>query len=255
MNIIAILQARTSSTRLPYKVLRPILGVPMLTHQINRILKSKLIDKLLVATSNEPSDNELTSLVTDLGIDVYRGSLNNVLDRFYHAAEPYKPSHVVRITGDCPLLDSEVIDKVIQKHIETKSDYTSNVTPPTFPDGMDVEIMTFTALKQAWKNVQLNSDKEHVTPYIKNHPELFKIENYDSIKDYSHMRWTVDEPEDFEFAEAIYSELYYKNKNFTYSDILKLIEQKKHIEKINNKFARNEGYLKSLKKDGEKDLK
>lgn len=255
LNVLAILQARTSSSRLPNKVLLPLHNAPMIIQQVKRLERSKLIDKLIVATSIDASDLKLVELLKHHGVDYYEGSLDNVLERFYQAAHLWKPEHIVRLTGDCPLTDPDIIDRVIEKHLQCNADYTSNVNPPTFPDGLDIEIMTFSALKHSWENAQLNSDKEHVTPYIKRHPELFKIENYEASMDYSHLRWTVDEPEDFEFVEAVYNELYYKNKDFNYHDILQLIKQNKQIEEINNKFARNEGYLKSLKKDGEKDLK
>ena len=255
LKVLAILQARTSSSRLPNKVLLPLHNAPMIIQQVKRLKRSKLIDKLIVATSVEASDLKLVELLKQHAVDYYQGSLDNVLDRFYQAAHLWKPEHIVRLTGDCPLTDPDIIDRVVEKHLQCNADYTSNVNPPTFPDGLDIEIMTFSALKHSWENAQLKSDKEHVTPFIKKHPELFKIENYEASMDYSHMRWTVDEPEDFEFVKAVYSELYYKNKDFNYNDILQLIKKNKQIEKINNKFVRNEGYLKSLKKDVEKDLK
>lgn len=249
MRILAILQARASSTRLPKKVLRPILGVPMLSHQINRTLKSKLIDKLVVATSNEESDNELTSLVTDLGIDVYRGSLNDVLDRFYNAAKLYSPCHIVRLTGDCPLIDSEVIDKVIQKHLDTKSDYTSNVAPPSFPDGLDVEVMTFDALELAWHSASLKSDREHVTSFMRKPESKLVNLNVKNDIDLSHLRWTVDEPSDFEFVTKVYENLYMPDRTFSIKDILSLLDLVPDLMSINMEHIRNEGYARSLLKD------
>lgn len=249
MKILAILQARVSSSRLPNKVLLSLNNSPMIIQQIDRVKESKFINNLVVATSDEVSDLQLVKVLKNYNINFYQGSLDNVLDRFYQAALYWKAEHVVRLTGDCPLTDADIIDNVIEKHIQSNADYTSNVNPPTFPDGLDVEIMSFSALKQAWKSSKKKSEKEHVTPFIRSNPSIFKIENYTTKEDYSYMRWTVDEPEDFEFVKVIYRELYEENKYFKYADILQLLNKKPNIQKINNKFIRNEGYLKSLKQD------
>jgi len=147
--ILAILQARTSSSRLPGKVLKPILGKPMLLLQIERVRRARKIDKLVVATSNDPSDDGIEALCKQHGIDCFRGSLNDVLDRFYRAALTYNPEHIVRLTGDCPLIDPELVDSIIDMHLEGNYDYTSNAIQMTFPDGLDVEILTIKVLKEA----------------------------------------------------------------------------------------------------------
>lgn len=249
MSIVAILQARASSSRLPNKVLKPILGMPMLQHQIERVSRSKLIDQLVVATSAESSDDELAELVGRLGVRVYRGSLDDVLDRFYQAALELKPSHVVRLTGDCPLMDPAVIDGVIAYHLKTAADYTSNVSPPSFPDGLDVEVMTLATLERTWHDAILASDREHVTSYVRKETSDFFVQNFENRQDLSALRWTVDELNDFDFISEIYAHLYRDNPEFNMMDILNLLVAKPELGAINQGYMRNEGYFKSLLKD------
>jgi spore coat polysaccharide biosynthesis protein SpsF len=238
--IFAILQARTSSTRLPGKVLKPILGRPMLSLQIERIQRSNKIDKLIVATSNERSDNDIENLCINIQIPCFRGSLDDVLDRFYQTATQNKPGHVVRLTGDCPLIDPEIIDKVINFYFEGDFDYATNsMVPYTFPDGLDVEVFRFTVLEKAWHEAILPSHREHVVPFIRQHPEMFKVGYYKNEVDLSHLRWTVDEPEDFEFVSQIYKELYPQNPTFITEDILELINRKPSLLEINSHVERN----------------
>jgi spore coat polysaccharide biosynthesis protein SpsF len=155
------------------------------------------------------------------------------------------------LTGDCPLTDPEVIDKTIEKHLDTNSDSTSNALPPSYPDGLDVEVVKFIALKKAWQCAKMPFELEHVTPYIRSHTEIFNNFNLVFEKDLSEHRWTVDEPEDFEFVEKIYLELYKKNKNFNMQDILDLLEKNTHLKNINYHIERNEGALKSYEEDKE----
>lgn len=245
---IAILQARTSSTRLPGKVLKPILGRPMLERQLERLGRCRRIDKLVVATSSDESDNAIEALCSGLGIDSFRGSLNDVLDRFYRAALQYRPKFVVRLTGDCPLADPLLIDALVDFFLKGNYDYASNALQPTFPDGLDAEIMRFRCLRAAWKEAALPSQREHVTPFIYNHPERFHIGSYTNAVDYSKLRWTVDEPEDFQMVTRIYEALYPKNKAFGSAEILALLEKSPGLAK-NAGFIRNAGYLASLKND------
>lgn len=247
--ILAILQARYSSTRLPGKILKDILDQPMLLHQINRINKSKLIDKLVVATSNDISDDIVEKRLVSSNIDIFRGSLDDVLDRYCQCALKYNPDYIVRITGDCPLIDWNIIDMVIKKHIDEGNDYTSNTLEPTYPDGLDVEVMNFAALKKAWANAKLPSEREHVTPYIYKNQDLFKLGCLKNSEDLSELRWTVDEPEDFIFVKAIYEMIYIDKQHFTFDDILKVLKKNPEFSRINSKFKRNEGLLKSLNKD------
>ena len=243
--ILAILQARMSSTRLPGKVLRPIMGRPMLALQIERIRRSAHIETLLVATSTEPSDAPIAELCAKENILCHRGSLNDVLDRFYTGAKQYKPAHVVRLTGDCPLVDPVIIDTVIDYHLEHGCDYTSNCRPPTYPDGLDAEIFRYSVLETAWKEAKETYQREHVTPFIWQQPDRFKLGNVTNKKDLSDLRWTVDRAEDFVVVTEIYTSLYPKQPAFGFMEILTFVHSHPEIQKLNAGFIRNE----SLKKD------
>jgi spore coat polysaccharide biosynthesis protein SpsF (cytidylyltransferase family) len=247
--ILAILQARLSSSRLPGKVLKTLLGKPMLLHQIERLQHSKMIDKLVVATSVDGSDDAIEQMCIDNGIEVFRGSLDNVLGRFYKCAKQYNPNYVVRLTGDCPLVDWQIIDSMIQFHLDKKLDYTS--TSLKFPDGLDAEVMTMKALTKTKYNATMPSEIEHVTQYINKNPNKFNIEHFNFDKDLSHIRWTVDEPEDFFLVEKIYQALYKDNPLFLTKDVLNLLDEQPELTKINDSFIRNEGLEKSLQEDKE----
>lgn len=248
--ILAILQARMSSSRLPGKVLRDLLGQPMLLRQIERIKRSKRIDKLVLATSTDKSDDAIEKIAKENGIECFRGSLEDVLDRFYQAAKQYNPEHIVRLTGDCPLTDWQVIDEVIELHIRETNDYTNNTLPPTFPDGMDVEIVKYNVLEEAWVKGNKISDRENVTIYVYSRPEKFKLGCLKNNEDLSNLRWTVDESEDFMLIEEIYKNLYGKKKDFIMQDVIRLLNEKPDLIKINSLYERNEGLKKSLANDG-----
>ena len=245
--ILAIVQARSSSSRLPNKVTKPILGKPMILHELERVRRSKRIDKIVLATSQDSSDDGLADIVTESGIEVYRGNLDDVLDRYYQCAKQYQPEHVVRITGDCPVIDWRIVDSVIEAHLRDDNDYT--VTTERFPDGLDTEAVRFSALENAWQEAKLPSEREHVTLYIRNHAERFKCGKIDCLQDLNGMRWTVDEPQDFEFIRQIYEALYPLNKDFGMRNILDILEQRPELLAINQNIQRNEGLLKSLKAD------
>jgi spore coat polysaccharide biosynthesis protein SpsF (cytidylyltransferase family) len=249
MKTLGVLQARISSTRLPGKVLMPILGEPMLFRQLERLNRCISFNKLIVATSVDPTDDALALECKNRGIECFRGSLDDVLDRFVQAARPYEPDAVVRLTGDCPLAAPELIDKVIEYFWEGDFDYVSNCDPPTFPDGLDVEVIRFSCLDAAHREALLPSHREHVTPFIRSHPERFRLGNYECDINRSHLRWTVDEPEDFEFVRSIYEMLYPAKPDFKTDDILKALEKHRNLQSINSKFERNEGVKKSLVAD------
>jgi spore coat polysaccharide biosynthesis protein SpsF len=247
--ILGILQARVSSTRLPGKVLRPLLGRPMLARQIERMRRSIRMEHLLVATSDHGSDDPIQALCEAEGVDCCRGNLEDVLDRFYQAAHRLAPLHVVRLTGDCPLIDPEIIDRVVEHHIQGAFEYTSNSVERTFPDGLDVEVMTFEALARMWRDAGKPSEREHVTPYLYNHPEQFRIGKVTQAHDQSRMRWTVDEPADFEMITRIYEALYPLNASFGMTDVLDFLALNPNIQASNAMFGINEGYERSLHKD------
>lgn len=248
-SIIAVLQVRASSTRLPGKVLKPILGEPMLARQIERILRSKRIDQLVVATSTDASDDAIAALCAQWSIARSRGSLADVLDRVYQAVAPYAPTHVVRLTGDCPLTDPAVIDAAIDFALRGDFDYATNVKPYTFPDGLDVEVVTFRALETAWREAELPSHREHVLPFIHRQPERFYLGYYRSPVDLSRHRWTVDESEDFVFVTAVYEALYPTNPNFSMRDILDFLEHHPELLRVNERFERNAGRRKAFEED------
>jgi spore coat polysaccharide biosynthesis protein SpsF len=238
-----------TSTRLPGKVLKPILGRPMLCRQLERVLLVPNIDKLVVATSDRPEDRVVGALCEAFDVDCFFGSLEDVLDRFYQAALRHQPAHVVRLTGDCPLSDPELIEQVIRFHVNGQYDYTSNTIEPTYPDGLCAEVMRYSCLEEAWREAKLPSEREHVTPFIIKRPERFKLGSVKGQEDLSALRWTVDEPEDFELVTRIYEALYPQNPYFTTRDILEFLDRNPHLIQINSAFQRNEGYQKSLEKD------
>ncbi len=250
-SMIAILQARFSSSRLPGKVLEDILGEPMIFRQIERALRSGRIEGLIVATSSDVSDDPLADMCRRKGIECFRGNLDDVLDRFYHSALQCGPDHIVRITGDCPLLDPDVMDRIIEKHFEDNFDYTSNTAPPTFPDGLDVEVFRFSALADAWREAKLPSEREHVTPYIRNNPDRYRMGNLLNGEDLSSLRWTVDEKRDLDFVRRVYEYLHPEKPAFGMKDVLNLLKQKPELMEINGGIARNEGYFKSLREDAD----
>jgi spore coat polysaccharide biosynthesis protein SpsF len=247
--ILGVLQARTSSSRLPGKILMPILGIPMLEHQIRRLLRCRRMDALILATSDQAPDGPVADLAASVGIGCFRGSLDDVLDRFYRAALASRPDHVVRLTGDCPLADPEIVDRAIALHLESGADYTTNALEPTWPDGLDVEVMRFACLEDAWKEARKPSEREHVTPFINTQPRRYAMRHLKDEPDLSGLRWTVDEPEDFAFVRNVYERLYVDNPRFGTGDILSLLEREPELGGLNRGFIRNEGLTKSIAKD------
>lgn len=247
--VVAVVQARSSSARLSNKVMQPVLGKPMLVHQLERIQRCKRIDKLIVATSDQAADDELAKTCQNLGYCVARGSLNNVLERFYMALKNIPYDHLVRLTGDCPLVDPELVDRVIIEHLNNNADYTSNVLVPSFPDGLDVEVLKKRAFALVFERAQSFSQLEHVTSYIYENPQSFKIHKVASDTDLSFHRWTVDEPVDFELITKIYEGLYPMKPDFLMDDVLDFIKVHSSELPKNSHIIRNEGYIESLNKN------
>jgi spore coat polysaccharide biosynthesis protein SpsF len=248
MKTVAIIQARMSSIRLPDKIMADIIGKPMLSHVVNRAQQAKHLDLVVVATSVHPQDDLVVTFCRKEGIPYFRGSLDDVLDRYYHAARHYDADVVVRLTADCPLLDPSVIDQIVQVFRSGQYDYVSNTIQPTYPDGLDTEVFRFDVLEQTWREARLKSEREHVTPYIKKQTALFRLHNVENDQDLSSLRWTVDRPEDLEFVRAVYGYLS-KTASFGVNEVLSLIEEHPELPMINAGFERNEGYIKSLRED------
>lgn len=246
---LAIIQARIGSTRLPGKVMLKIYKKTILEHVINRVKKSRLIDLIVVATTLSVKDMKIVKLCSSKNILVYCGESDDVLDRFYQVAKIIKPKNIIRITSDCPLIDSKIIDNVISAHLKSKADYTANTFLERFPDGEDVEVFKYSALQKAWEKAKLESEREHVTPFLRKHPEIFKHKSVVSKDDYHNKRWTLDEKKDFVFIKNIYKFLYLKNNFFGMKEILNLLKLHPELENINSKIIRNEGYGKSFRKD------
>ncbi len=247
MKNLAIIQARTGSSRLPDKVLMKLEDKTVIEHVFNRVKKSRLVSDIVVATTLKEEDLRIVKICAENNIKVYCGSENDVLDRFYQIAKILNPDNIVRITADCPVIDPNIIDLVIVQHIQKNADYTCNgLDKVTFPDGQDVEVIKFEALKIAYLESTLKSEKEHVTPFIRYKPDRFKLLNVENTHDLSDQRWTLDNIEDFKLLKIIFSNLYQENNFFGMEQIFKFIEKNPDVKKINDRIIRNEGYQKSL---------
>ena len=251
MKVLAITQARLASSRLPEKVLMRINNLPLLSIHLDRLSKSKKIDKLIVATTNEIGVEAIIQICLEKKISYYQGSVDDVLERFYLAAITEMPDWVVRITSDCPLIDVDLVDKIIEYAINSNFDYVSNTLNPTYPDGVDVEVFRFEALQLAFNEAFLKSDREHVTPFIWKNSDFkggnkFRAYSFENDKDFSSLRFTVDTKEDFDLVKTLI-ELIGNDKDwYTYANTLNLNEE---LKDCNRQFKRNEGYEKSLKID------
>lgn len=243
---VAVVQARMSSTRLPGKVLLRTCGKPLLQHMIERARRCPQIDQLIVAASTDASDDPLQALCAELAVSCHRGSLNDVLDRFMGAVRPFTPGWVVRLTGDCPLVDPDVIGQVIAAAREPGVDYASNALAPTFPDGLDVECMRTGVLEQAWREARKPSEREHVTPFIHTQPGRFALRQVRHDSDLSALRWTVDEASDFVFVSQVFEHLYPVQPDFRMNDVLELLRREPRLAGINTALERNAGYARSL---------
>ncbi len=241
LKIVTVIQARMTSTRLPGKVMLPLSDKPLLIRMYERVQQSKFAGKIIVAVTTDPEDQLLVNLCNENKITIFRGHLYDLLDRHYQAALLYNADAVVKIPSDCPLIDPEIIDEVIGyfKNNYDEFDYVSNLHPPTWPDGNDVEIMKMTSLKEAWLNAKRQMEREHTTPYFWENPDKFKIGNvlWKEGLDYSmNFRFTIDYKEDYDFINRVYAELYPIKNDFALIDILTLLEEKPEIKKINEKY-------------------
>lgn len=256
--IVAIIQARLGSTRLPGKILMKINNKTILNYVIDQVKNSKKIDKIIVATTSKKQDDEIAKLSLVYGVDIFRGNENDVLDRYYQCAKKFHADTIVRITSDCPLIDPTLIDNCILEFEKNDFEYVSNVNKKIngnwvyhlngFPLGFAVEVLNFHSLEYAWKCAKKPSEREHVTQYIPNNPELFKIGVIENSHDYSDIHLSLDHPEDFELLKIVIQN-FSKDKLFSLKKIISFFINNPSLKKINSHLSFNEGYLKSLEED------
>lgn len=244
----AIIQARMGSSRLPGKVLAEIGGKPMLSYVVSRARQARRLDALVVATSRNANDDPIAGWCREAGVSCFRGDEHDVLDRYRSAASAFGFDVIVRLTADCPLLDPAVIDHVIDEFRGGDFDYVSNTIAPSYPDGLDTEVVRRDALERAWREATLPSEREHVTPYIWKRPELFRLENVGREPNLSYLRWTVDEPEDLELVRRVYEHFQFET-TFDTAAVLALVEADAALAGLNAGFSRNAGYLASMRAD------
>jgi spore coat polysaccharide biosynthesis protein SpsF len=232
MKIVAIIQARMGSTRLPGKVLMDLAGQTVLERVVRRVQRAALIGKVEIATTISPSDDKIADLAKQIGVLAFRGSEEDVLDRYWQASQKCDAEVVVRITSDCPVIDPELIDETIRTFLDQQADYASNSITPTYPRGLDTEVFTVAALERAWKNAVNHYEREHVTPYFYEHPELFRLASLNNKIDYSRHRWTLDTPEDLKLMRAIYDH-FANHDHFSWKEILELVEREPALSALN----------------------
>lgn len=239
MKVVAIVQARMGSQRLPNKVMRDLCGATVIARVLSRLALAREIDAITLATSTEAKNDALVEHVRLLGFSTFRGSEKDVLDRYYRAALAVGAEAVVRVTGDCPLIDPEIVDKVVRSFRTSDVDYVSNIDPPTFPDGLDVEIFSFAALETAWREAKLEREREHVTPFIREQ-DRFKRINVASDADHSAQRWTVDEESDLEVVRQIFSQ-FAPRADFRWREVMDVTARSPELFAANRHLTRNEG--------------
>ncbi len=233
MKIVAIIQARMGSTRLPGKILKNLAESTALARVVARVRRSELIQEVLVATTESAIDDVVVEHCRELGVEVFRGNEQDVLDRYYQAGRSVHADVVVRITADCPLIDASVTDRTVSLFLKERPDYASNALERTYPRGLDTEVMTLDALERAWRSATEPYQRAHVTPYIFQNPGLFRTLSVRGDKDYSHHRWTLDTPADLEFLQTIYGRFQGRD-DFSWREVLELVEAEPAIAAINS---------------------
>jgi len=231
--IVAIVVARQGSSRMPGKSMSEILNRPVVGHIIHRLKLMRLFDEICLATSDLDIDKSLIQLGQEMGVSTYGGHPEDVLDRIYCAAIKCRADVIVEVGGDCPFIDPEIVQKALSLYEENQADFVTNCDPQTYPDGMDVHVVRFTTLKYISENAIISSQRNHPFTYIHKHPAEFKIINFINDKNLSHLRWTLDYPEDFEFVSTVFEKLFSENELFTMNNILDLLERHPEIGKIN----------------------
>ena len=248
--VVAIVQARMGSSRLPGKVLKEILGKPLLWYLIDRLKWSKTIDKIVIATTTNERDKPILKLADEMGTDSFTGSEDDVLDRYYQAAKKYGMDTLVRITADCPLIDPELVDKIIRRYLENRGRFDYVHSGLSFPDGIvETEVFSFSDLERAWREAMLSSEREHVTPYIWKNPNLFRCDVVENEQDLSYIRLVVDDERDLKLVSEVFLNLYKEGEIFHLKDILDFLKIRPELLELNKRTVRNEGYIKSLEDD------
>lgn len=243
-----IIQARMSSTRLPGKVMMEVMGEPLIGHMIDRLKHCKRVDDIIVATSVDSANDKMCKYLMERGVKVFRGSENDVLERYYLAAKQFNLQYIVRLTADCPLIDPDIVDKFITEFFSQGADYVCGT--PRLAEGLDTEVFSFQILENAYRHAGKKSEREHVTRYFHNNPYLFKLVKIENETDDSKYRITVDEQADFEVVKKIFEKLYInKNTIFDITAIKKFLDQHPEIQALNSSIVRNEGLLNSLAED------
>ena len=246
MKVVAIVQARMNSTRLPGKVLADICGQPLLKRLIDRVSVTPGVERVVVATTIESADDILADWCSEHGLPCYRGSVDDVLDRFWQCAQLHPAEFIVRVTADDPLKDPEIIAQALELCASAPEiDYASNTLQPTYPEGLDVEVVRFRALKRAAREAKLPSEREHVMPYIWKHPELFVLRDFGMQRDLSDWRWTVDKPADLEFVRRIFAR-FADQPLVGYRSVIAWLDERPDLLMINAGTIRHEGYFKTL---------
>jgi spore coat polysaccharide biosynthesis protein SpsF len=235
LKVVAIIQARMGSSRLPGKVLKDLDGETVLSRVVRRVERANLIDEVLVATTDQTPDDAIVEECNLCSVRVFRGNEDDVLDRYFRAAQLNKADVVVRITSDCPLIDPEITEETVRAFLSQEADYASNALERTYPRGLDTEVMTLQALQRAWSAADQPYQRAHVTPYIYEHPDEFKIVTVTGDSDFSRHRWTLDTPEDLEFIRAVYARL--RGRDFRWHDVLQVLEREPALIALNRDVA------------------
>ena len=231
MKVVAIIQARMGSSRLPGKVLMDLHGRPVLDHVLTRLRRARGVNMIGLATSNLPADDAIETWAAGQGVPIHRGSEEDVLDRFHAAALAWQADVVVRITADCPILDPDVVSAAVAAYLEAPCDYLSNAVERTYPDGLDVEVFSQAALQRAWEQATSPRHREHVTSYLYDHPDQFQLKALRQSVDRSRLRWTLDTPDDLRFLRAVFAAM--EHPHFGQQEVLDLLEREPSIQEIN----------------------
>lgn len=247
--VLAVIQARLGSTRLPAKVFLDLAGRPVLAHVIERMRRSRLTTETIVATTISADDLPIVRLCAEMGVRVYCGHESDPLERYYQAARLYGADHVIRIKGDCPAIDPGIVDEGIRLHLASGADYTGNTLDRTYPVGQDVEILSRQTLETVWRQARLLSEREHVTLYIPKHAEAFRIAHLKQFRDLSAKRWTIDYPEDYEMLRQVFAALYPRDPAFGMEAVLDFLAERPELEQINAHVRVDAGVQISLARD------